>query len=418
VTLRQRDRRRVAILGSTGSIGRQALDVIARHPQRFEVVALAAGRNVELLAQQVAQFRPAIVSAGDAERATELLVHLDALGVRIHGKMFGKAPDVELVTHGAAGLMAVASDSGADVVLAATDGAVAFEAVFAAVDRGIDVAVANKELIVAAGELLVAHAARSGAQLLPVDSEHSAIFQCLHGAPPGRIASIVLTASGGPFWERTAEEIGSATLAEALAHPTWQMGVKNTIDSATLMNKGLEVIEASKWFGVPGERVQVVVHRTSVAHGFVVFTDGNVLGQLAAPDMRLPIGYALAYPDRLDDRPVSDDPIEALGGERGAPMTTLAFQRPDPARFPCLGLAYQALAAGGTAPAVLSAANEVAVAAFTASNIRFGDIPVCIETVLNRVGTSNLSLDAVREADRSARDAARAFVVERTTARP
>jgi 1-deoxy-D-xylulose-5-phosphate reductoisomerase len=378
-------RKRVAILGSTGSIGRQALDVIARHPQRFEVVALAAGRNVALLAEQVAQFRPGVVSSAD---------------------------------DGARGLHAAACESGAEIVLAATDGSVAFEAVFAAVDRGIDVAVANKELIVAAGELLVAHAARSGAQLLPVDSEHSAIFQCLQGAPRERIASIVLTASGGPFRDRTAEEIASATVAEALAHPTWQMGVKNTIDSATLMNKGLEVIEAAKWFGVPGERVQVVIHRTSVAHGFVVFTDGNVLGQLAAPDMRLPIGYALAYPDRLDDRPVCADPLEALGGERGAPATSLAFERPDPVRFPCLRLAYEALAAGGTAPAVLSAANEIAVAAFVAGNIRFGEIPVCIETALERVGTRESSLDAVREADRSARDIARAFVVERTTAGP
>ncbi|MDB5027863.1 MAG: 1-deoxy-D-xylulose 5-phosphate reductoisomerase reductoisomerase [Candidatus Eremiobacteraeota bacterium] len=377
--------RRVAILGSTGSIGRQALDVIARHRERFEVVGLGAGRNVELLAQQVAAFSPAVVA--DAR-------------------------------DGARGLHAVACESGADIVLAATDGAVAFDAVFAAVDRGIDVAVANKELIVAAGELLVAHAQRSGAQLLPVDSEHSAIFQCLQGAPRERIASIILTASGGPFRDRTAGEIASATVAQALAHPTWQMGVKNTIDSATLMNKGLEVIEAAKWFGVPGERIQVLVHRTSVAHGFVVFTDGNVLGQLAAPDMRLPIGYALAYPDRLDDGRRSDDPIEALGGERGAPATSLAFERPDLERFPCLRLAYEALAAGGTAPAVLSAANEVAVAAFVAENIRFGDIPVCIETTLERVGSTNLTLDAVREADRSARDAARAFIVERATARP
>jgi 1-deoxy-D-xylulose-5-phosphate reductoisomerase len=226
-----------------------------------------------------------------------------------------------------------------------------------------------------------------------------------------------VTASGGPFRDRTADEIASATLAEALAHPTWQMGVKNTIDSATLMNKGLEVIEAAKWFGLPGERIHVLVHRTSVAHGFVVFTDGNVVGQLAAPDMRLPIGYALAYPDRLDDRPRSDDPIEALGGERGAPTTTLGFERPDQGRFPCLRLAYEALAAGGTAPAILSAANEVAVAAFVAGNLRFGEIAVCIETVLDRVDTTNVSLEAVREADRSARDAARAFVVERTTAR-
>ncbi|HEX3549110.1 MAG TPA: 1-deoxy-D-xylulose-5-phosphate reductoisomerase [Candidatus Elarobacter sp.] len=377
--------KRVAVLGSTGSIGRQALDVIARHPHRFTVVGLAAGKNVELLAQQVAQFGPVVVS--DAR-------------------------------DGAAGLHRVACESGADIVLAATDGAVAFDAVFAAVDRDIDVAVANKELIVAAGELLVAHAARSGARLLPVDSEHSAIFQCLQGAPADRVASIIVTASGGPFWSASREAMERATVDDALAHPTWRMGVKNTIDSATLMNKGLEVIEAAKWFGVPGERIHVLVHRTSVAHGFVVFTDGNVLGQMAAPDMRLPIGYALAYPDRLDDRPVSDDPIAALGGERGAAATALGFERPDPDRFPCLRLAYEALATGGTAPAALSAANEVAVAAFVAGDIRFGDIPVCIENALSRVDRDNVSLDSVRRADRAARDAARAFVVERTTARP
>jgi 1-deoxy-D-xylulose-5-phosphate reductoisomerase len=410
-------KKRVAILGSTGSIGRQALDVIARNADRFDVVALAAGRNMQLLAEQIALFRPQIVSAGDAEALTELMVRLDGIGVRIHGSMFGKDRDVRRTAHGPEGLRLVACESGADLVLAATDGAIAFDAVFAAVDRGIDVAVANKELIVAAGELLVAHAARSGAQLLPVDSEHSAIFQCLRGAPPGRIASIVLTASGGPFWERTAEEIGSATLAEALAHPTWQMGVKNTIDSATLMNKGLEVIEAAKWFGLSGERIQVLVHRTSVAHGFVVFTDGNVLSQIAAPDMRLPIGYALAYPDRLDDRAAVEDPIAVLGGERGAPSTSLEFERPDTVKFPCLRLAYEALAAGGTAPAALSAANEVAVSAFVAGNIRFGEIPVCIENALTRVEHHQVSLENVRAADRSARDAARAFVVDRSTAR-
>jgi 1-deoxy-D-xylulose-5-phosphate reductoisomerase len=383
VTLRQAqgDRKRVAILGSTGSIGRQALDVIARHPERFEVVGLAAGRNVELLAEQVARFRPRVVSSA---------------------------------ADGQAGLHAVACDSDAQIVLAATDGSVAFDAVFAAVDRGIDVAVANKELIVAAGELLVEHAGRSGATLLPVDSEHSAIFQCLHGAPRERVAAIILTASGGPFRDRTAEQIASATVEEALAHPTWQMGVKNTIDSATLMNKGLEVIEASKWFGVPGDRIQVVVHRTSVAHGFVVFTDGNVIAQLAAPDMRLPIGYALAFPDRLDDRSARRDPIEALGGLPGAGVTALTFERPDPGRFPCLRLAYEALERGGTAPAVLSAANEVAVAAFVAGDIRFGDIPVCIESALRRVDITDISLDAVRVADRLARDEAHAFVVQRT----
>jgi 1-deoxy-D-xylulose-5-phosphate reductoisomerase len=375
--------KRVAILGSTGSIGRQGLDVIARHPERFEVVGLAAGRNLELLAEQVARFRPAVVA--DAR-------------------------------DGARGLYAVACESGADIVLAATDGAVAFEAVFAAVDRGIDIALANKELIVAAGELLVANAARSGARLLPVDSEHSAIFQCLQGAPPERVAAIVLTASGGPFWDRTREEMADATLAEALAHPTWQMGVKNTIDSATMMNKGLEVIEASKLFGVPPERVYVVVHRTSVAHGYVAFTDGNVVAQLAPPDMRLPIGYALAYPDRLADRPFAD-PLVALGGETGAPSATLTFQRPDLERFPCLRLAYAALARGGTAPAVVSAANEIAVEAFVAGKLRFGQIPECIETTLDRVGSNHLSLDAVRDADRAAREAARSFV-ERQVAEP
>ena len=411
------EKRRVAILGSTGSIGRQGLDVIARHSDRFEVVALAAGRNVELLAEQVARFRPRIVSCGDADGATELMVRLDAMGVRIHGSIFGKDRDVELIAHGKEGLRIVACESGAEIVLAATDGAVAFDAVFSAVDRGIDVAVANKELIVAAGELLAEHAARSGARLLPVDSEHSAIFQCLQGEPRNRIAAIILTASGGPFRDRPAAEIARATVAEALAHPTWQMGVKNTIDSATLMNKGLEVIEASKWFGVPGERVQVVIHRTSVAHGFVVFTDGNVVGQLAAPDMRLPIGYALAYPDRLDDERPPGDPIEALGGERGSATTALAFERPDLVRFPCLRLAYEALEHGGTAPAALSAANEVAVAAFVAGDLAFGDIPVCIETVLGRVEQVNVSLAAVRDADSLARDVARGFVVDRA-ARP
>ena len=365
-------RKRVAILGSTGSIGRQALDVIARHPERFEVVGLAAGRNVDLLAEQIAQFRPRVTaSAAD----------------------------------GPAGLRAVAVDSEPEILLAATDGAVAFDAVFAAVDAGIDVAVANKELIVAAGELLFRHARASGARLLPVDSEHSAIFQCVAGEPPDRIASIVLTASGGPFWNAPAEEIANARVEDALKHPTWQMGVKNTIDSASLMNKGLEVIEASRFFALPGERIHVLVHRTSVAHGFAIFTDGNVVGQFARPDMRLPIGYALAYPDRLADHPETD-PLVAVGGALDASATVLGFERPDLERFPCLGLAYRALREGGTVPAALSAANEIAVAAFVDGRIRFGDIPRCIETALASVERAELTLDAVRAADRAARVAA------------
>jgi 1-deoxy-D-xylulose-5-phosphate reductoisomerase len=390
--------RRIAILGSTGSIGRQALDVIARHPDLFIVTGLAAGRNVELLAAQVAQFHPRVVSAGNEDAARELAVRLGDGGAR--------------VMHGANGLRAVACDSDAQLVVAATDGAVAFEAVFEAVAVGIDIALANKELIVAAGDLLVAEAARSGARLLPVDSEHSAIFQCLQGAPSGRVAAIILTASGGPFWERSRAEIADATLEDALAHPTWRMGVKNTIDSATLMNKGLEVIEASRLFGIPGERIHVLVHRTSVAHGFVIFTDGNVVGQLAPPDMRLPIGYALAYPDRLADRPI-DDPLAALGGERGMQATSLNFERPDLDRFPCLGLAYRALREGGTAPAIVSAANEIAVQAFVAGELRFGDIPACIESVLEGVGTSESSLESIRRADQAAREGARDFVRQR-----
>ena len=371
-------RKRVAILGSTGSIGRQALDVIARHPERFEVVALAAGRNVTLLAEQVAQFHPAVVSSAD---------------------------------DGAEGLRAVAVDAHPDILLAATDGAVAFDAVFAAVDAGIDVAVANKELIVGAGELLFRHARASGARLLPVDSEHSAIFQCLEGQARDRVAGIVLTASGGPFWNRTREEMRDAGVADALKHPTWNMGVKNTIDSATLMNKGLEVIEASRFFDLPGEQIHVLVHRTSVAHGFALFTDGNVIGQFAPPDMRLPIGYALAYPDRLSDRDASDA-LVALGGTSEATATTLAFERPDLERFPCLGLAYRALAAGGTAPAALSAANEIVVAAFVDGRIRFGDMAECIEAALAGVVAQELTLDAVRAADREARAAAAAAVAD------
>jgi 1-deoxy-D-xylulose-5-phosphate reductoisomerase len=308
----------------------------------------------------------------------------------------------------------VAVDSKPDILLAATDGAVAFDAVFAAVDAGIDVAVANKELIVAAGELLFRHAKASGARLLPVDSEHSAIFQCVDGEPHERIAGIVLTASGGPFWTRTKDEMRDATVADALKHPTWQMGVKNTIDSASLMNKGLEVIEASRFFDLPAEKIHVLVHRTSVAHGFAIFTDGNVVGQFAAPDMRLPIGYALVYPDRLADRIVTDA-LVALGGRAAEQATTLGFERPDLERFPCLGLAYRALAAGGTAPAALSAANEIAVAAFVDGKIRFGDIAPCIAEVLDALAGEELSLEAVRRADRFARERATVAVAQRAS---
>jgi 1-deoxy-D-xylulose-5-phosphate reductoisomerase len=380
-------RRRVAILGSTGSIGTQALDVIARFPDRFEVVALAAGRNVELLREQATRFGCTLTASA---------------------------------SDGAAGLHRVAVESEPDVVLAATDGAVAFDAVFAAVERGIDVAVANKELIVAAGELLMSAATRTGAQILPVDSEHSAIFQCLVGETRERVARIVLTASGGPFLRASREEIERATVEQALTHPTWRMGNKNTIDSATLMNKGLEVIEASRLFAMPPERIGVVVHPQSIVHGFVLFTDGSVKAQLASPDMRLPIGYALAYPDRLTWSPFPGagegassslaGVLEAIGAKAGAAALTYDFQPPDRERFPCLGLAFEALRRGGTAPAVLSAANEVAVHAFIEGRMRFGEIAGLIERVLDAVPAGEPTLDGVRDADRRAREHAERIV--------
>ncbi|MGA8100076.1 MAG: 1-deoxy-D-xylulose-5-phosphate reductoisomerase, partial [Candidatus Cybelea sp.] len=392
-------RKRLAILGSTGSIGSQALDVVARHADEFEVVGLAAGRNVELLREQARAFGVSVTSTAE---------------------------------EGSAGLHRVAVESGAEIVLAATDGSVAFEAIFAAVERGIDVAVANKELIVAAGALLVEAAARSGSRLLPVDSEHSAIFQCLVGEEPSSVAAIVLTASGGPFRDAPREAMERAELTAALAHPTWRMGIKNTIDSATMMNKGLEVIEASRLFAMEGDRIRIVVHPQSIAHGFVFFKDGSVKSQLAAPDMRVPIGYALAYPKRLASfgdpknltgaspaatRPPqaelagfpnfsNDDVLSWLGAKDGERVLRYDFEPPDSARFPCIRLAYEALAAGGTQPAVLSAANEVAVGAFVEGRIGFGRIPEVIEGALERAKPEELTLHGVREADREARESA------------
>jgi 1-deoxy-D-xylulose-5-phosphate reductoisomerase len=371
--------KRIAILGSTGSIGTQALDVISRHRDRFEVAGLAAGKQLDKVREQAAKFGVSIVATAE---------------------------------DGQDGLRRVALDSNPDIVLAATDGFVSFDAVFAAVERGIDIAVANKELIVAAGELLLAAAARSGSKILPVDSEHSAIFQCLVGEDPQRVESIIVTASGGPFWRKAKGEIENATVEAALAHPTWRMGVKNTVDSATMMNKGLEVIEASRLFRVPGDRVQILVHPQSIAHGMVVFTDGSVKVQAAAPDMRLPIGYALAYPDRLINEGHPLDPLVAAGAHPEAAALRYDFERPDSERFPCVSLAYRALQAGGTMPAVLSAANEIAVSAFVEGEIRFGQIPQVIEKTMAAWGREALTLEGVRQADRDARKHAREAVAE------
>ncbi len=394
--------KKIAILGSTGSIGTQTLDVVARHPDRFRVVALAAGSRVAELAEQAKTYRPAIVACANESDVASLRASLPA-GTH--------------VLSGAAGLLAVATQGDPDVVVAATDGAVAFDAVFAAVERGTRIAIANKELVVAAGELLVANARRSGAELVPVDSEHSAIFQCLVGEPVERVGSIVLTASGGPFWSWERDAIAKAAVEDALRHPTWQMGTKNTVDSASLMNKGLEVIEASRLFGIPADRIDVLVHRTSVAHGFVIFTDGNVKAQIAPPDMRLPIGYALAYPDRLPDK-TRTDAFAALGESVDAEAATLRFMRPDTERFPCLALAYEALARGGTVPAALSAGNEIAVRAFVEGKIRFGDIPTVVKAAIDATPDEPLSLDTVRASDRKARVTAAAAVEARLVSAP
>ena len=368
--------KRVAILGSTGSIGTQALDVIAAHPERFEVAGLAAGKNVALLREQAHAFTPRVIAcAADGED----------------------------------GLHAVAVESGADIVLVATDGFVSFSATFAAASRGIDLAVANKELIVGAGALLMALAAKSGSKILPVDSEHSAIFQCLAGEDSHAVDQLVLTASGGPFWRRSAADLETVTVQEALAHPTWQMGVKNTIDSATMMNKGLEMIEASHLFGVPPERIAILVHPQSIAHGAVIFTDGSVKAQLAPPDMRLPIGYALAYPHRLAGTG-NTDALAAFGAHPEAAALRYDFERPDGRRFPCVELAYEAAKLGGAAPVMLSAANEIAARAFVDGEIGFTRIPMVIEAVLRSALPSAHTVQAIREADQQARHKAREAV--------
>jgi len=352
--------KRVVVLGSTGSIGEQTLEVVARFPERFRVVALAAGRSVAKLAAQVERFRPELVSVGDSAGAAELRAAL------------GGAP-VEIL-HGDAGLEAAALRD-ADVVVAGLVGAVGLRPTLAALRAGRRVALANKEVLVMAGALALREAARSGAELLPVDSEHSAIFQALAGQRREDVARVVLTASGGPFRTWSAERIAGASREEALRHPNWSMGPKITIDSATLMNKGLEVIEARWLFDLPPEQVGVVVHPESIVHSLVEYVDGSVLAQLGLPDMRAPIALALAWPERL--------PL-ALPRLDLAALGRLHFEEPDLARFPCLSLAYAALRGGEAAPAALNAANEVSVAAFLAGEVPLPAIAATNAAVLDR----------------------------------
>ncbi len=381
--------KRLAILGSTGSVGEQTLDVAARFPERYAVTALAAGRNVEALAAQVRRFRPSLVSVSDAEGADALRADLGA-----------DAPEIAV---GDAGLHAVATID-ADLVVSALVGAVGLEPTLAAIGCGRDVALANKEVMVMAGALVRREVESHGVELLPVDSEHNAIFQALAGQRLEDVGRLILTASGGPFRTWPAEKIARASIEDALNHPNWDMGPKITIDSATLMNKGLEVIEARWLFDVPPERVDVVVHPQSIVHSLVEFVDGSVLAQLGLPDMRVPIAVTLAHPERL--------PLE-LPRLDLAEVARLDFEKPDRTRFPCLELAFVALHGGEAAPAVLNAANEVSVASFLAGEIPFPAIAAVNGDVLSaHMGTPGGSaavrdLADVREADAWARERAR-----------
>jgi 1-deoxy-D-xylulose-5-phosphate reductoisomerase len=377
--------KRIAILGSTGSIGRSALAVVDAHPDRLEVVALAAGENAALLADQIARYHPAVVALATDAALHELQRRLDP----------GARPVV--MGAGSGGLLAVATHPDVDLVLCASAGTTALEAVLAAIDAGKNVALANKEVLVMAGALMVNAARRQGVTLLPVDSEHNAIHQCIHGRRRREVRRLILTASGGPFRSYTETELAHVTLDDALRHPTWQMGRKITIDSATLMNKGLEVIEAHWLFGMEAHEIDVVIHPQSIVHSMVELRDGSVIAQLSLPDMRLPIQYAFSYPDRWDAALPSLD-IARLG--------TLEFAAPDLDRFRCLRLAYWALERGGAWPIVLNAANEVAVGAFLASRLPFRSIAPVIERALeaaDRETSEPRTLADVRAADAWAR---------------
>ncbi|MCI0468868.1 MAG: 1-deoxy-D-xylulose-5-phosphate reductoisomerase [Nitrospirae bacterium] len=377
----------ISILGSTGSIGRSALEVISQFPDKFRVVGLTAGRNASLLIEQIKRFKPLVAAVSDEGAYHELKTQTPNLNSQNPEILFGTE-----------GICAAASMPEVDIVLSSIVGAAGLLPTVSAIKAGKTVALANKEVLVAAGELVMKMAKEYNAPLLPVDSEHSALFQCLDGRRYEDIKKLILTASGGPFVGKTKDELIEASPSDALIHPNWSMGKKITIDSATLMNKGLEVIEAHHLFGIPVEGIDVLIHPQSIVHSIVEFTDGTYMAQLSTPDMRAPIAYALSYPQRLPDI------IKPLRWES---LSGLTFQRPDNIRFPCLSLAYEALKAGGTMPAALNAANEAAVNAFLNGIIGFTDVPDIIMKVLDsHKPVAADDINVIIEADRQAREEA------------
>lgn len=391
--------KRIAILGSTGSIGRSTLSIVDSYPDRFEVATLAAGSNLDAIYEQALRYKPKVVSVAQEADA-------EALGAKLRSDGLAHID----VLHGAAGTVRVATHPDVDFVVSAIVGVAGLEATYEAVKAGKSVGLANKECLVVAGELITAEARRQGKPLLPIDSEHNAVHQCLRGGRMHEVERVWLTASGGPFLHTPREAFANITVAQALNHPTWKMGKRITIDSATLMNKGFEVIEACRLFNLPPEQVKVIVHPQSTIHSMVEFIDGSILAQVSVTDMRLPILYALTYPDRITSDlrfPVMD-------------LRHLDFCPPDMIKFPCLGLAYKSLAyeaagGGGTKTIALNAADEVAVAAFLEEQIGFEDIPRIIEDVITATPTASLaSIKEVLLADAEARRLANDKVKQRS----
>jgi 1-deoxy-D-xylulose-5-phosphate reductoisomerase len=386
--------KQLSILGSTGSIGRQCLAVVEALQERFGVVALAAGSNLEELARQIAKHKPEVVSVGEGKKVDELAGMLRGAGVS----------PLPAIHHGREGMLAVGMHSKADIVVSAAVGVVGLEATYEAVKLGKTVALSNKEVLVAAGELVMAAAKKAGRELLPVDSEHNAVHQCLRGGTHGEVRRLVLTASGGPFRKTPLAALASVTPEQALAHPNWRMGNRITIDSATMMNKGFEIIEARWLFGVRPDQIDVVLHPQSTIHSMVEFVDGSVLAQLGPTDMRMPIQYALTYPERVASNQV------ALDWTR---LKRLDFAKASTRRFPCLRLAREAMKKGGAFPCALNAADEIAVAAFLERQLPFLGIPEVIERVLGRTPRLRFEkMDDVLTADAEARRMAREEVAK------